>query len=66
MNKTDKSKSHRDIKRNKTGNDATAGNSSTRPGKSRSFQGSKVSAVANESKRTANSQIRKGRKNAVT
>lgn len=53
-------------RRNKTGNDRTAGNSVTSPGKRRSFQGSKVTAVARETKRFTKSKTRSGRTNSVS
>ena len=52
-------------RRNKAGNDATAGNSVGSPGKRRSFQSSKVTGVAKENKRFDKTRTRKGRKDAV-
>jgi|DEB0MinimDraft_10_1074344.scaffolds.fasta_scaffold02184_5 hypothetical protein len=54
-------------RRNKMGSDVTAGNSVTSPGKRRTFQSSKVTAVAKENKRFSSSKsVRKGRKNSVS
>lgn len=63
--KTDHSKGVKQLERNATGDDFTAGNSVTRPGTRRSFQNSVASAAVKESKRTKKSQIRKGRGRAI-
>ncbi len=65
MNKTDHS-GKVGGRRNKAGSDMTAGNSISKPGKRRSFQGSNTMAVANESKRFTKSKTRVGRKNSVS
>jgi|SaaInlV_165m_DNA_1040744.scaffolds.fasta_scaffold44540_2 hypothetical protein len=52
-------------RRSKTGNDMTAGNSVTRPGKRRSFQSSRTEAVAKESTRFEKNQIHGGRKDSL-
>lgn len=51
-------------RRNAVGNDMTAGNSITKPGRRRKFQDSKTFAVAREDKRYAKS-LRSGRRRAV-
>ena len=51
MSKTDKS-TKVGGRRNATGTDMTAGNSVTRPGPRRSFQGNTVTAVAQQDRRS--------------
>ena len=52
-------------RRNSTGNDTTAGNATGKPGKSRSFQSSKTTAVAKQNSRFGKTRTRKGESNAV-
>lgn len=52
-------------RRNKTGNDSTAGNSVGAPGKRRSFGSSKTQSVAKQNNRFKDTRTRSGKSDAV-